>query len=206
MALLVLTALDVLFALVNELEDVGRGRFGYFDAFYYVFLTLPTRFYELFAASVLVGALLSLGALASNSELVAMRAAGVSVGRIVRSAVQAGFFLMLFVTLIGEFLVPVLERHAQSVDSKKEGINVSRIMSSGLWIRDGEYYINIGQVYPDLRLQNTTIQHVNDENQLISSTSAESAYHNQDQWELHGVKRSTFSPDGIEVESKKIEL
>ncbi len=206
MALFVLTALEVFFALVKEFEDVGRGSFGYSDAIYYVILTLPGRFYELFPAAVLVGGLLSLGALASNSELVAMRAAGVSVSRIVRSTVQAGLVLLMVVALIGEFLVPTFERYAQAVDSKKQDITVQQAMKSGFWIRDAEYYINIGQVYPKLRLQDVTVQRFNEESILVSSTYAASAIYAIDHWELHNVKRTVFAGEDIVVESKEIEL
>ena len=56
----------------------------------YVFLTIPGKAYLLFAPAVLLGSLLGLGALASNSELTVMRAAGVSGGRIIRGSGDNG--------------------------------------------------------------------------------------------------------------------
>ncbi len=206
MALFVLTGLEVFFALVKEFEDVGKGGFGYLDAVYYVALTLPGRFYELFPAAVLVGGLLSLGAMASNSELVAMRAAGVSVGHIVRSTIQAGLILLFIVVLLGEFLLPSFERRAQAVESKKQDMTISQAMKSGIWIRDGEYYINIGHVYPKLRLQDVTIQHFNQDSALLSTTHAASAIYVNNGWELHGVKRTLFGKEQVIVESKDVEF
>ncbi|MBN1378599.1 MAG: LPS export ABC transporter permease LptG [Gammaproteobacteria bacterium] len=206
MALLVLTALEVFFALVNEFGDVGQGSYGYLDAVYYVALTLPTRFYELFPAAVLVGSLLSLGTLAANSELIAIRAAGISIKRIVRSAVQAGLVLLIIVALIGEFLVPSFERHAQAVDAKKQDLQVAQARGSGLWVRDEDYYINVGHIYPGLRLQDVNILQMSDDSKLVSSTYVASAIYSENQWELRDVQRTYFDQGRITNESKNVEL
>lgn len=204
LALLALGALDVFFDVINELEDVGKGDFGYSDAFMYVLLTCPQRVYVLFPAAVLVGSLMSLGALANNSELVAMRAAGVSVTRIVMSAAQAGLVALVLVFLLGEFVVPPAQRYAQSVDSKKQGLQVSSSLGA-LWARDGDNYVNIGKVYPDLHLQDVHVHRFDNEQQLLSSTHAQSVLFRQQQWELHDVERTVFDSDKMFVEHKEIE-
>ena len=206
MAFLVLVSLEVFYVLIDEFGDVGRGSYGFADAIYYILLTMPSRFYNLSPVAVLVGSLLSLGALASKNELTAIRAAGVSILRIARSAVQAGLVLLIAVALTGEFLVPSLDRLAQSVQSRKEGIQVSHEMGSGLWVRDGNYYIHIGHIYPDLQLQDIDILHMNADSKLLSSTYAESAIYNNGKWELRDVHRSYFADNKVVSETKKSEL
>ena len=76
-ALLVIGSLDVFFAVINEMGEIGKGGYTWLQAGTYIGLTIPRRLYELFPTAVLIGSLLGLGALASNSELVAMRAAGI---------------------------------------------------------------------------------------------------------------------------------
>ena len=49
----------------------------------YVLLTAPRRAYDLLPIAALVGGMAGLGMLATHSELTVMRAAGVSIGRIV---------------------------------------------------------------------------------------------------------------------------
>lgn len=193
LALAVLVALDVFFGLVGELEDIGRGAFGYRDAFFYILLTLPARIYELFPAAVLVGSLLSLGALASQSELVAMRAAGVSVARIVRSAAQAGLLLLLAVALIGEFGVPPAQRLAQAVESKKKGVQISSALGRGVWVRQGRHYINIGHVYPGMRLEDVRIYEIDAGGRLLSDIHAASVLYDEGDWELREVKETRFA-------------
>ena len=113
MVLLVLGALTAFIDFVSEMDDVGKGQYGMLDAGLFVLLSLPKRLYELFPTAVLIGSLLSLGTLAGNSELTVMRAAGVSIMRIVLSVLRAGLILLIFVALIGEFVVPSSERQAQ---------------------------------------------------------------------------------------------
>ena len=192
LTLIVLVALDVLFTLIDEFEDVGKGVYTYADALLYLGLSLPHSIYELFPAAVLVGSLLSLGALASNSELIAMRAAGISIPRIVWATVQTGLVLLLLVALIGEFLVPPAERWAQTISSKKQGLQVSTSVDQRLWIRSDQDYIEIGNLYPDLRLEDVYIHRFAADNRLQSSTHVRSLFQQGDYWELRDVQRTRF--------------
>ena len=85
MTLMVLGALLAFVDFVGEIDDVGKGQYGVTEAALYVLLSLPKRLYELFPTAVLLGSLLGLGTLAGNSELIVVRASGVSIFRIARS-------------------------------------------------------------------------------------------------------------------------
>lgn len=198
LALMVLVALDVFFALINQLEDVGKGDFRYLDAVLYVLYTLPRRIYDLFPASVLVGSLLSLGALAGNNELVAMRAAGVSVKRIMRSAAQAGLVLLLAVALLGEFLVPVAEDRAREIAARKSGMNVGHADGRGLWLKDDNYFVYVGTIFPGARLQDVYIHRVDTSNRLVSSAYAESALPKSEVWELRNIHKTFFTANSVQ--------
>ena len=85
--LLVLITLLGFFFFIEELGDVGEGRYRTADAALYVLLILPRYAYEIFPVAALIGSLIGLGSLANHSELTAMRAGGMSLARIV-SAVR----------------------------------------------------------------------------------------------------------------------
>ena len=71
MSLLALLALALIAGLTNmidQLGDVGQGRFGVVEAVQFAVLTLPHAVYELFPMVVLLGSLLGLGALAANAN------------------------------------------------------------------------------------------------------------------------------------------
>ena len=78
----IIVGLALLFAFIDELGDLSDS-YGTLEALIYVVLTLPRRAYEMLPMAALIGCLIGLGSLASNSELTIMRAAGVSIGRIV---------------------------------------------------------------------------------------------------------------------------
>ncbi|HID82879.1 MAG TPA: LptF/LptG family permease, partial [Thiotrichales bacterium] len=69
LVLLVLVSLDVFFTFMNEIGDVGRGRYGYLQALSYVLLSLPQRLYEYAPTATLIGSLLSLGSLAAHQRV-----------------------------------------------------------------------------------------------------------------------------------------
>jgi len=205
MALLVLSGLLAFVDFVSELSKVGRGQYGLIDAIFYVFLSLPKRIYEIFPTSVLLGSLLSLGALASNSELTVMRASGLSVMRIVRSVLQAGFILVVFVALVGEVLVPSSERQAQTIKAVGLQQNISLGGTHGFWLRDGMRYMHVGKVYPDLHLENLQIYELDENKKLKRVTNANSAQFVNNTWKLRGVKHSTITKTGIDNDSLDVD-
>ena len=90
----IIVGLALLFAFIDELGDI-EDSYGLLDAAWYVLLTAPRRIYEMLPMAALIGCLIGLGTLASNSELTIMRAAGVSIGRIVWAVMKPMLVLML---------------------------------------------------------------------------------------------------------------
>ena len=100
LAMAVLLPLLGFFLLADELDQVGVASYGFLDALVVMGLSLPRYAYQIFPIATLIGALVGLGALASRSELVAMRAAGVSVGRIVWSGLMGGVLLAILAVVV----------------------------------------------------------------------------------------------------------
>lgn len=152
MVMLVLLALSGFINLVDQLEDVGVGRFGTTDAFFMVLFLWPRHAFEMFPMAVLMGSMFGLGALANHSELIAIRAAGVSLARLVWATLLAGTILAGIAALIGEFVVPPAERFAQTykAELEEEENSISRL--AGAWFRDGPRIVNILQVQGETRL------------------------------------------------------
>lgn len=197
MVLMVLAALLAFVDFVSELDDVGKGQYGALEAAAFVLLSLPKRLYELFPTAVLIGSLLSLGTLASNSELTVMRAAGISIMRIVFSVIKAGVILLIFVAIMGELVVPMSERYAQSMRAKELQQSITLGGQGGFWARDGQRFLYVGQVYPGMNLGKVNVYELSDENTLIRVTHAESAQFRDGQWRLEHIKQTEFNQDQI---------
>ena len=84
---MIILGLDLLFAFIGELDDV-EGNYSAMDALTYTLFTLPRRLYDMLPLAALVGCLIGRGTLASNSELTIMRAAGVSIARIIGAVMK----------------------------------------------------------------------------------------------------------------------
>jgi hypothetical protein len=98
------------FILADEIDAVGVDGYGLADALVFMALSLPRYAYQVFPIATLIGALIGLGALASRSELVAMRAAGFSVARIIRAGLLGGVLLAALAVVVGEVIAPVAEQ------------------------------------------------------------------------------------------------
>jgi lipopolysaccharide export system permease protein len=85
----VLTGFAVLGALIGQMDDLGKGDYGLGHAALYLALQTPRRAYESFPMAAVIGTVLALGAHAAKSELVALRAAGLSPMRIGATALMA---------------------------------------------------------------------------------------------------------------------
>ena len=198
--LLALLLLQFFLSLLVELEDVGKGDYHFLAALRYLLLIQPQRIYELFPMALLVGALLGMGVLASGSELIVMRAAGLSLTQLTRSVLQAGLLLSLAVVLVGEFFAPPLEQLAREQRAIDQGEDLAIRGGRGFWARDGERFIHVQGVLPGVRLANIHVFDVGADARLQSILHAESARYQSGRWLLEGVDRSVLEKDKVLTE------
>jgi len=200
-ALLVILGLDIFFNVISQLDEVGTGTYTLWKMFQFVVLTMPQSLYELFPMAALLGSLVGMGVLAANSELVAIRASGVSVWRIVRSVLQAGVLMLVVVILIGELVAPSAEYYGQKLRAAATNKTVSFLGTLGLWVRDGNYYINVENILTDEKLAGITIYEFDDDIRLSMIMTAEQANYDADTWQLQDVEQTQFRDDHIEIKN-----
>ena len=188
---------------VSQLNDVGTGDYGALQAAVYVLLQLPQRLYELSPSILLLGGILSLGALAANSELIVMRASGISTGRITRSVLQTGLLIAIVIAILGEYIVPTATRTAKAyrAEAMEEKLIVAGM--DDIWARDGNRYVNVKQIMPDHQLREVRVYELDDNHQLSSIIYAERASYQNDEWVLDNIKRSEVSMSGIKASSEE---
>ncbi len=193
-ALALLLALFNLFTFTDELSDIGKGSYGLKEVFYYLTLTSPTVFYELMPASALLGSLFILGAMGNNRELIAMRAAGLSVMGIIRAVMAAGTILVVIAIVVGEFIAPVTERAARVLKVTAQNDKVIMNVNYGLWLREGTKFINVRKIEEDGNLSDISIYELDGQHHLQHSTHAEKAvFLGNQQWKLQQIKQSEIS-------------
>ncbi|MCU1719529.1 LPS export ABC transporter permease LptG [Pseudomonas sp. 5P_3.1_Bac2] len=197
----IIVGLALLFAFIDELSDVDET-YGLLDALWYVLLTGPRRLYDMLPMAALIGCLIGLGSLASNSELTIMRAAGVSIGRIVWAVMKPMLVLMLVGLLIGEYLAPYTENQAQASRALAQGGGEAQSAKHGLWHRQGREYIHINAVQPNGVLFGVTRYQFDENKRLLSSSFARRGLYQGDHWELQDVQSTLLHERSSEVVNK----
>ncbi|GAA0788508.1 MULTISPECIES: LPS export ABC transporter permease LptG [Pseudomonadati] len=201
LCLLVLTGLSGIIKWVDQLRLVGRGSYSMMDAGVYVLYLIPRDVEMFFPMAVLLGALIGMGMLASNSELVVMQASGMSRLQITQSAMKTAIPLMIMVMALGEWGAPVAEQSAKELQATK--ISGGSLIKSqrGIWAKDGDLFVNISEVQDIDKLNNITLYKFDSQSKLVQLTQAKKAQfeHENDEWRLTDVTTTLLSDERIEL-------
>lgn len=194
----VIVGLALLFAFIDELGDV-KGNYSTLNAAAYVVMTTPRRVYDMLPMAALIGCLIGLGALASSSELTIMRAAGVSLGRIVLAVMKPLVVLMIIGVVIGEYVAPWSENLAQSNRAAAQGAGEAQSSKRGLWHRQGDEFVHINAVQPSGLLLGVTRYRMDDQRRMLSASFARRGRFENENWILSDVATTHFRGDHTEV-------
>ncbi len=200
--LFILLVLLGFFELLAELDSV-ESDYTAAKALSYVALILPRYTYELFPIATLLGSLIGLGALAANSELVAMRVAGISVSRLLWAVLQAGLVLLALVIMVGEYLAPMAEQKAQRMKMESLTKQVTLKTRYGFWSRHGDNYYNFRRILADGRLADISIYEYDGLRKLQRATQAQLATYKGDHWLLEQVRQSEFTEERVKASTRK---
>lgn len=197
LALLVLTGLSGIIKWVDQLRVVGRGTYTMMDAAVYVLFLIPRDIELFFPMAVLLGALIGMGMLASNSELVVMQSAGLSRLQITMSAMKTAIPLMIMVMMLTEWVAPVAELRAKEI--KRTNVSGGSLIDSsrGIWAKDGDLFVNIGGAADINNLRDITLYEFDDTTTLISTIHADSAEYKDEYWQLKDVRRTTLKNEQV---------
>ncbi|NCA73068.1 MAG: LPS export ABC transporter permease LptG, partial [Sphingobacteriia bacterium] len=188
------------FILSDELDAIGTERYGLAEAMLFTLLSLPRYLYQLFPIATLIGALIGLGTLASRSELVAMRAAGISVGRLVRAALLGGLVLATVAVVLGELVAPIAEQRAVELRRLALSGEAAQLTPYGFWAIDDGAYVNIREIRSGTSLRDIDIYRVDAAQGTLEASHAEGARYEDGRWVLEGIALSRVDGEGVKVE------
>jgi len=197
MTLVVLLSLLVFLHFVDELDDVGQGSYRALDAFLVALYSAPRLSFEAFPVAALLGSLLGLGGLAARGELIAMRAAGISLLGVVLAVVKTGLLMMLVVLGLGEFLAPVSEGAAVQLKAQKQHEQIVLKTRYGFWARDGENFVNIRRILPGAAVEDVTLYQFNSDRELLRATHAARGEYREGGWQLLDVRETYLDKDRV---------
>lgn len=132
---LAFVALFVFIDLVNELDDLGRGRYRLHHALAYCLLRVPRHVYELLPIATLIGATYGLARLAQSSEYTILRTSGLGPGRALGLLSRLGVMLAALTLAVGELLLPWAEGSAETLHAEWRG-TTPKAGRQGAWLKD----------------------------------------------------------------------
>ncbi|WP_440876163.1 LPS export ABC transporter permease LptG [Thalassotalea sp. PLHSN55] len=197
LTLAVFVSVSGIIKFVEQMKAVGRGNYDLSHAALYVLYAVPRDVEIFFPMAALIGGLVGIGMMASNSELVVMQAAGLSKLNIIKSVMKTAVLLIVFSMAVGEWLAPSGEAAAREI--RAQAISGGSLISSknGIWAKDGKYFVHIGEVEERGALKQVQVYRFNDELKLSSWLSADSARYVNDEWQLTNVTDTEITDDEI---------
>lgn len=133
----VIALVIALFSGVENIRRFGDAEFGSAGLLRVTLLQVPETLYQAFPLVMLLASLVTFLRLARSSELVVMRASGVSALRLVGIPVVAGIAVgAVLIAVLNPFVAATIEQSQAEEDSLR-GLSTSRmsVSSEGLWLR-----------------------------------------------------------------------
>lgn len=198
LVMVVLLVLGGLFVFISQQHDIGVGHYTLADALWYTLLNLPQQVYQLLPITALLGSVIGFSQLARGSEITVIRATGVSVARLVATALIAAALLIAFEAAIGEFVAPQLQEAANQQKAFSQFNSVGFGGGTGAWVRDGDLILNVARQSSSRQFVGMQVFELSPQHTLVSIGRAASATAaGQRRWLLGGYTESSFTDDRV---------
>lgn len=189
---LMLVGLEIFILFVKELSDLGRVDYGIAQAAFFIILQMPYQVYLFFPMASLLGSLIGLGILANHSELVIMRSSGMSIAQITWAVIKASILLILFVTALGETVIPYLTHYSN--DYKTTAVSGGQTLrtAKGSWMRYGNDFIFVGFISSNEVLNDIYQFRFDNQHNLKMSRYIHEAKYSPTGWIAYDVRQTDF--------------
>ena len=173
--------------LSNSATLVQMASFFLFNIPMIVSLTMP--------AAVLLSALITFGVMSKNSEIVAMKANGISLYRTSLPLILLAGLICVVAFLFSEFITPLTNQkadHILKVEVQKQQARGS-FKQSQIWYRGKKGIYNIKIFHSDRKLlQGVTINYINHQFEITMRVDAEQAEWKDGRWVFSNVMITRF--------------
>jgi len=199
--LAILLAVFSLIVFVEELDEVGKGRYTFLSATEFLLLTLPSRFIFLAPFVALLGSIMALGGLANGRELTAMQAGGISPYQIAWSVIKVGTWFILVVGFMEEVVTPPLDQEAYLNRSMALSDSGTYKGKQGFWFREGRRFVRIHEIRYGEVPQGIDIFEFNEAGQMTTYMHAQEAdIVNPQKWTLKHIKKQSIQGFSVSQE------
>ncbi len=195
---LAMLAIQSFITLVTDADETGKNGFGVLQLMQTTLLQMPSGLALLMPIVSMIGALMGLGMLAGQSELTAMRAAGLSNRKIAAATLLAGALLGAVGWLVGDVIAPAGDRLAAAIKSGGPDSGGAAMV----WLRDGDEVLRIRRLLKEDRAEAVEIYSLDTQLKLQKVLAADRASYVDGGWLLEGVRETRFTAEGRTENSK----
>ncbi len=198
---LVFLSLAFFVLLMEELNEIKLG-YGLTQVLAYALLATPRWVAELLPATAVIGVLLSWGTLAQQGELVALRAAGISLRQFLGLLAKFALILAMLALLLGETITPWAEQQAARLKAQAQAEGPALFSRYGFWARQGEEVIHVQQVLPGQQLLDVRRYQLDAGQRLSYTARAQRVDYTAAQWQAHDVAETWLTPERVRVRTQ----
>lgn len=203
---LILLGVQSFMELVTQLSSIGKGQYGIGVLFLTVPLRLPSDLYVFFPVAGFLGCLLGMGRLASSSELIVMRASGVSIAQISWAVIKAALILIVLMTLVGECIAPPMQEKAEQIQEAALGYVSDDPRSHNVWLHQNGRFIHINSVVSSTEMKGLSVFEFDQKNELRSALSAKRAFKKNHRWYIEEAQKTVFSSKESHVQQLALQV
>lgn len=184
MLVLILQTLDLLSESGKILAVSGNNNT---DVLSYLSMRAPQIMARMLPFSVLLGTLITFTALSQHSEVVAMKAAGLSAHQILAPLIVASLGVAVISLIFNDAVVaPATANLKAWQDAEYRDVPADTGVKTNVWVREGQDIIRAGEVRGQT-LKDVTV-YLRNENVLREIITAGGAVHQNGAWQLRDVK------------------
>lgn len=195
-----LLALQSFITLAAEADDIS-DRFSFLDLATVVAFETPGTMLVLMPMIALIGTLLGLGALAQQGELVAMRAAGISVLRIGTATLAGGVLLAALTLVLSDVIAPAGKRASEQLQSaEKYGTNPGAV-TRPVWLRGEQEIYHVRRVESPRAVGPVTVFSLGADGGIETISEVAQAHFADGAWQARDIKHIHFGVDGVRSEA-----
>ncbi len=204
LVLFVLVTVTTLFLFVSQLDDIGEANYGMREAILYVALRVPRAIVESLPAATLLGSLLGLGHLATQSELIAMRAAGVSKLQLLAHVALAGILLAGVMVALGESIAPSLGSYAREMRGEALLDDIEIADGRSTWFKDEGVIVNVRRGLGNEGDGGLYLYEIDSDRRIEAVARADSVEsQGSSSWTLSGYAETRFAGDRVSASQQR---
>ncbi|MEC9285015.1 MAG: LPS export ABC transporter permease LptG [Pseudomonadota bacterium] len=195
-------SLTGVFALIDEAGGVDQN-YTFVNAAAYVLYNLPSQMYESVPFVVFIGSLIGLGTLSTHSEITVLRAAGISLGRLLIPVALPSVLVLTLSLLVAEYVAPWGVQSAAGMKIQQRQVSEDIRFTNRYWHREGNRFTSIEGVTRGGHLLGVMQWEINGDNEMQLARRARSAEYDPDLnlWWLKNVDETHFGSEATKVVS-----